>query len=228
MDEKEKLITVTGKGNIHVVPDVTRIELLLVSLHDTYQEAYAQGKGDVDKLTDIMKRVHLPKTHPKTTCFDIEKETVAEYDKYKNYKGEKFLGFKLEHKVIINLGMDNMKLNSIVNLIGQELKQAEISIGYSVKDPRPFELKMLERAAKDALEKASIMARACGCRLGAVKTIDYSEQEVHIYSQARQIHCADEASCCEPASLDITPEDFSVSDSVTIVWYLSDDVKNQE
>ncbi|MDD6378917.1 MAG: SIMPL domain-containing protein [Prevotella sp.] len=44
MEEKEEIITVTGKGNIHVVPDVIRMELSLVSLHDTYQEAYAQGK----------------------------------------------------------------------------------------------------------------------------------------------------------------------------------------
>lgn len=32
----EKLITVTGKGAIHVVPDVTRVELTLQSIHDTW------------------------------------------------------------------------------------------------------------------------------------------------------------------------------------------------
>ena len=69
----------------------------------------------------------------------------------------------------------------MVRLIGQRLKQAEINIGYTVKDPRPFQLKMLERAVKDAKEKAAIMAKACGCQLGKVKTIDYSVQELHIY-----------------------------------------------
>lgn len=71
MEEKEKIITVTGKGNIHVVPDVIRIDLLLVSLHDTYQEAYAQGKDNTEKLTAIMKELGLPKT----IRFDIEKQT---------------------------------------------------------------------------------------------------------------------------------------------------------
>ena len=71
MEEKEKIITVTGKGNIHVVPDVIRMELLLVSLHDTYQEAYAQGKDNTEKLTAIMKELGLPKTLPKTIRFDI-------------------------------------------------------------------------------------------------------------------------------------------------------------
>ena len=56
------------------------------------------------------------------------------------------------------------------------LKQAEISIGYTVRDPRPSQLKMLERAVKDAKEKATIMAKACDCKLGLVKEIDYSVQ----------------------------------------------------
>lgn len=187
MEEKEKIITVTGKGNIHVVPDVIRIDLLLVSLHDTYQDAYAQGKDNTEKLTAIMKELGLPKTLPKTIRFDIEKQTQTEYDKYHNYKGEKFLGFQLDHRVKIDISMDTVLLNSIVKLIGRELKQAEINIGYTVKDQRSAELKMLQRAVKDAKEKASIMAETCGCKLGPVKSMDYSEQEIHIYSQARQI-----------------------------------------
>lgn len=222
---EEKLITVTGKGNIHVVPDVTRLELSLVSLHDTYEDTYAQAKSNTDKLTGIMNELSLPKTLPKTIRLDIEKKTQSEYDKYNHYKGEKFLGFELDHHVKIDIGMDNVLLNSIIKLIGKNLKQAEINIGYTVKDPRPSELKMLERAVKDAKEKASVMAAAAGCKLGLVKDIDYSEHEIHIYSQARQIHDAKEAACCEPESLDITPDDLSVSDSVTVVWYLSNDVK---
>lgn len=83
---------------------------------------------------------------------------------------------------------------------------------------------MLERAVKDAKEKAEIMAKACGCKLGLVKSIDSSDQEPHIYSQARTLHKPDEAVCSTPESLDITPEDLSASDEVTVVWYLSNDV----
>ena len=224
----EKLITVTGNGAIHVVPDVTRVELSLVSLHDSYEQAYAQAKSDTDKLKDIMLELKLDTALPKTKSLDIEKKTQNEYDKYNHYKGEIFLGFELNHSVKIDLGMDNVLLNNLVRLIGRELKQAEISIGYTVKDPRPFELKMLERAVKDAKEKASIMAKACGCKLGLVKQIDYSVHELHIYSQARNIHEADEALCCEPSSLDIHPDDLAASQNVTVVWYLSNGVKSEK
>ncbi len=224
----EKLITVTGNGAIHVVPDVTRVGLSLVSLHDSYEQAYAQAKSDTDKLKNIMLELKLDTALPKTKSLDIDKKTQSEYDKHNHYKGEIFLGFLLNHNVKIDLGMDNVLLNNLVRLIGRELKQAEISIGYTVKDPRPFELKMLERAVKDAKEKASIMAKACGCKLGLVKQIDYSVHELHIYSQARNIHEADEALCCDPSSLDIHPDDLVASQNVTMVWYLSNGVKTEK
>lgn len=221
----ERLITVTGKGYIHAKPDVTRLELTLQSLHDTYEEAYAQAKSNADKLNKVMKDVALDITLPKTIRLDIDKKTQREYDKFGNYKSEKFVGFMLDHKVKIDLGMDNVLLNKVVKLIGKSLKQAEINIGYTVRDSRPSQLKMLERAVKDAKEKATAMANACGCKLGLVKEINYSVQELHIYSQARQIHGADEAICCNEESLDITPDDLAVSDEVTVVWYLSNNVK---
>lgn len=220
----EKLITVTGKGYIHAKPDVTRLELTLQSLHDTYEEAYVQAKSNTEKLNKVMTEVALDITLPKTIRLDIDKKTQREYDKFGNYKSEKFVGFMLDHKVKIDLGMDNVLLSKVVKLIGKSLKQAEINIGYTVRDSRPSQLKMLERAVKDAKEKATIMANACDCKLGLVKEINYSVQELHIYSQARQIHGADEAICCNEESLDITPDDLAVSDEVTVVWYLSNNV----
>lgn len=216
----EKTISVTGRGGIHVEPDVTRIELSLISLHDTYEEAYNQVKGDTEKLQNIMSEVKLPKSQPKTVRLDIDKKTIAEYDKFNNYKGEKFIGFQLTHIVKIDLGMDNIILNSIIRSIGKHLKQAEINIGYTVKDSRPAQLKMLERAVKDAKVKAEIMATASGCKLGDCLSIQYELRDLFIYSQARKIHETEEACNCTTDSLDIIPDDLAASDTVNVIWEL--------
>lgn len=224
---EEKLITVTGKGGIHVVPDVTRLSLTLKSIHETYEEAYRQAQANTDSLSKIMEETGLEKNKPKTIRLDIDKKTKTEYDKYGHYKDEKFIGFELDHRVKIDLGMDNELLSKIVRLIGRYLKQAEMEIGYTVRDPRPAQLKMLERAVKDAKEKAAIMAKACNCKLGLVKEINYAIHEVHIYSQARMIHEASEALGCNPNSLDIHPDDLVAEDNVTVKWYLSNNVKEE-
>ncbi len=217
---EENFIKVQGNGTIHVVPDITRLELKLTSLHETYKEAYTQMKENTDALVKIMDKAGLATTLPKTIHLDIEKQTRPQYDEHHNRIGDIFVGFCLYHRVKIDLGMDNILLNKVVKLIGECLKQAEIDIGYTVRDPRSSKLQMLERAVKDAKEKAEIMTKACGCHLGAVKNIDYSWQEVHIYSKARTLHGADEAVFCNPESLDITPDDLMASDDVTVEWYL--------
>lgn len=221
----QKVISVSGRGAIHVVPDVTRVQLTLQSLHDSYEDAYAQAKTNTEKLAKIMEEVKLDSKLPKTTRMDIDKKTINEYDDHGHFTNTKFLGFALDHRVKLDIGMDNILLNNIVQRIGKLLKQAEINIGHTVKDIRPLRLKMLDRAVKDAKEKAEVMTAACGCKLGLVKNIDYSVQELHIFSEARIIHGADEAVGCNPESLDITPDDLEVSDTVTVEWYLSNNVK---
>ncbi len=216
-----------GNGAIHVVPDVTRLTLSLVSMHDSYEEAYSQAKANTDLLSQIMNEEDLPTTLPKTTCLDIEKKFKPEYDSHHNHVGDKFVGFCLDHRVKIDIGMDNVLLSRVVKHIGQLLRQAEIEIGYTQRDPRPSQLRMLERAVKDAKEKAEIMARACECSLGKVKKIDYSWQKIHVYSQARQIHGSEEALGCNPESLDITPDDLAVSDDVKVEWYLHQDTGDE-
>ncbi len=220
---EEQFIKVQGNGAIHVVPDVTRIEVRLSSLHEDYQEAYEQMRDNVAMLSKIMTEVGLAATMPKTIRLDIDKETRPEYDSHRNHIGDQFVGFRLDHRVKIDLDMDTVLLNNIVRLIGERLKQAELNIGYTVRDPRPSQLRMLERAVTDAKDKAEIMAKACGCSLGAVKNINYSWQKLHVYSQARALHSAEEACYCNVESLDITPDDLAVSDDVTVEWYLTQD-----
>lgn len=218
MNENERTITVTGQGGIHVVPDVTRLDIFLISIHDSYEEAYVQASMNTETMNRIMTEAELDTKLPKTKSLDIEKETQNEYDKHHNYIGEKFIGFKLSHIIKIDLGMDNAIISKVVKLIGQKLKQAEINIGYTVRDPRPCQLRMLERAVKDAKEKAEIMVKACGSELGTLRNIDYSFHEFHIYSQARNIHDSMDAMCCNEESLDINPDDLAVSDSVRVTW----------
>ena len=225
--ETEKIITVTGRGNIHVVPDVTRVRIMIVSLFDTYQIAYKMASANLKDVGEVLIHCGLEKSLAKTISFDIEKQF---HDIYKNghYTGEKeFLGYCLRQTIKIDLGMDNVLLAKLIKGFGERLTDVEISIDYTVRDPRPHQLKMIERAVKDATEKARIMAQAAGCNLGLVKSIDYSETEVHIYSQARNVHECSEAKGCTADSLDITPDDLCAGEDVTVTWYLSN-AKNKE
>lgn len=216
----EKTIKVTGKGTIHVVPDVTRLTVEIHNIFNTYKETYANAKENAGWMVKILEYNQIDGKLAKTKRLDISDNMVSEYDEDGNHIGYKKDGYKLSQELKIDLGMDNVLLNKIIKGVGKFIKNAQIDIGYTVKDPRPSQLKMLERAVKDAHEKARIMAAAAGCTLGDVYSIDYSHEDIHIYSQARNIHSVEEAKACSPESLDITPDDLAVSDEVNVVWYL--------
>lgn len=219
--QDEKIIRVTGKGTVHIAPDVTRVNILVNSIGRTYPELYQRAQLNLQELGNIVEKHGLSKNLPKTLRFNIERNEERKYDEKGNFIGYEFNGYELKQEIKIDLGMDTKILSSIVQQIGQLLYDAEINIGYTVKEPRPAELRMLEKAVKDATEKAEIMSKAAGCKLGLVKEIDYSEQHIEIYSQVREMKCGEEAMCADASSLDIHPDDLAGTQNVTITWYLS-------
>lgn len=213
-------ISVTGRGSIHVVPDVTRIEVRVEGVFDTYEQAYQKAKDNSSWMVKILEYNKLSGKLCKTIRLDISDHKVSQYDDDDHYIGEINQGYDLTMILKIDIGIDNVMVNNLVRGVGKFISGAQINIGYTVQDPRPTQLKMLERAVKDAAEKASIMAAAAGCELGDVSEIQYERQDIHIYSQARNIHSNKEAMASTSDSLDITPEDLVFSDDVNVVWEL--------
>ena len=216
----DNTITVTGRGSIHVVPDVTRLEVTVRGVFETYDVAYAKAKDNSAWMVKILEYNKLNGKLAKTKNLDISEHYVTKYDKYGKVTGSEKDGYSLHQEIKIDLGMDNVLLNKIIRGVGKFIAGAQINVGYTVQDPRPHQLKMLERAIKDATEKATIMASAAKCKLGDVNSINYSRQDIHVYSQARNIHSNEEAMSCNAESLDITPDDLVVSDDVTVIWEL--------
>ena len=220
--EKNSRIKVTGKGSIHVVPDVTRLRVMIDRVFKTYDEAYKQAKENARWIAEILEYNKKSGKLAKTIRFDITEHTVSKYDSKNNYIGQVKDGYDLDQCFKIDLGIDSVLLNKIIRGVGKFIPGAQVRVGYTILDPRPFQLKMLERAIKDATEKAKIMALAAGCKLGSVSSIKYGQQELEIYSEARNIHSNEEAMACNSSSLDITPDDLSMNDTVDVEWELEE------
>lgn len=217
-DMEERTITVTGRGGVHIVPDVTRVKVSVSAVRPEYGDCYEVAKENNAQLSRIMVMMRLDPKLPKTTRLDISQHYRNVNDKYGHYDHREPDGFELSQSIKIDLGIDNELLSKLVKCIGSLMTGVEIQIGYTVMDPRPAQMKMLERAVKDAKEKARIMVAAAGCQLGPVMSITYAWRELEVYSQARAIHSSEEARVCCSESLDISPDDLAASDDVTVVW----------
>ena len=217
MIEKAR-ISVQGKGAIHVVPDVMRIEVNVQSVFPDYKSAYRQARENFGWMVKILEYNKKPGKLAKTIRFDISDHVVPVYDDDGNVIDHAKQGFDLRQCIKVDLPVDSVLANCIVKGVGKFIPDAQIEVGYTLQDPRPSQLKMLARAVFDAKEKAKLMVEAAECRLGAVVKIDYRYQDIHTYSQARNIHSNSEAKASTADSLDITPDDLVMSDTVDVIF----------
>lgn len=215
-------ISIQGKGSIHVVPDVTRITISINHHGKTYKEVYAKGKENSEWIRKILEFNKKPGNLAKSLYFDVSEHTINVYDDEGSDEIVDVVkdGFDLSQRVKIDLPINNVLVNNIVRGVGKFIPNAQVSIGFTVQDLRPYQLKMLKRAVGDAKEKAEIMAEAAGSKLGKVLEIDYNFSHIDTYSQARNIHSTEEAKESTADALDITPDDMVISDRVDVVFEL--------
>ncbi len=213
-------ISVQGIGRVHIVPDVTRLKVIVQQWFESYQKAYASAQENTTWMVKILEYNKKPGSLSKTIRFDIEDHIENEFDDDGNFIGKKKNGYLLEQILKIDLPIDNKLVNNIVRGVGKFIPSAQIRILYRVQDERPALLKVLSRAMKDAREKAKIMAESGGCTLGKILSVEYGNNHMCIESEARYIHSNLEAKSVSTSSLDITPDDLSFSDTVDVVWQL--------
>ena len=151
-----RTIAVTGKGSIHVIPDVTRLEAIIESVFKTYDDAYQQAKENSKWMVQILEYNHKSGKLAKTIRLDITDHTISEYDDDDHYIGQIKDGFDLNQRFKIDLGMDTVLLNKIIRGIGKYIPGAQISIGYTVQDPRPSQLKMQLKKQQSWLKQLAV------------------------------------------------------------------------
>ncbi|MBQ1729718.1 MAG: SIMPL domain-containing protein, partial [Oscillospiraceae bacterium] len=129
----------------------------------------------------------------------------------------RFTGYRATESLKLELGLDNKLLGELLTAVSAASAHPEINVRFSVKDKTKLKDRLISRAVKDSARKAKILCEAADVELGEVMTINYSFREPEIisptaYNRGVGLMEAKAAMC------DITPEDVSLTDSVTVLW----------
>lgn len=220
--EDTKIIRVTGRGQIRVKPDMTRITLTLGDFYPEYDETLRHSAQDTDQLKDILESHGFGKEELKTLSFQVD----PQYESYKKngiFK-QRLTGYKFRHVMKVEFESDNDRLGKILYALANCPAKPEFGISYTVKDPEAVKNEMLGKAVTDAMDKAAVLSAAAGVKLKEIRSIDYSwgeiDFEVRPMSRAvcaapREMYAAEES---DDYILNIEPDDIQASDTVTVVW----------
>ncbi|MBQ6274421.1 MAG: SIMPL domain-containing protein [Oscillospiraceae bacterium] len=213
-----RTIRVTGKGQLSLAPDLTRITMTLEGLCPEYSETLRRSSEDTEALRELLSRFGFARSDLKTLNFsvDAEYESIQERGSYK----QRFVGYRFHHSMKVEFDSDNQRLGKLLYALANAPVKTEFRITYTVKDPESAKNELLGRAVKDAAAKAAVLAEAAGLSLGAIQSIDYSFGELifDVQPMNRMLMADRSLSAKESYDLNIEPDCIQVSDTVTLVW----------
>ena len=217
-----RTIRVTGKGQLRVKPDMTRITLSLEGLYPEYGEALRRSAEDTEKIKDLLMGLGFARTDLKTLNFNVD----TEYESYqeKNTYKRRFVGYKYHHQMKVEFDSDNDRLGRVLYALAKCPLQPEFRLSYTVKDPEAAKNELLGKAVADAQAKALVLTQAANVALKDIQSIDYSWAQINfeVEPMSRMLMTEDcAAKGVKSYDIDIEPDDIQVSDTVTILWEIA-------
>lgn len=220
-----RTIRVTGKGQIRVKPDMTRITMTLEGLYPDYSETLRRSSEDTEALKDVLSDFGFQRPDLKTLNFSVD----TEYEGYREnevYK-QRFVGYRFRHIMKVEFESDNDRLGRILYALANCSIDPEFRISYFVKDQEAAKNLLLGKAVTDAKEKAAVLTQAGGVTLKEIQNIDYSWGEIDFeFRPMNDDILAEPLRRAAPMAsksydLDIEPDDIEVSDTVTVIWEIA-------
>lgn len=213
----ERKIRVTGKGKISIKPDLIRLNIKASDVLKKYEDCINKSSKSIKELRKIIENSGLNPNDLKTTEFSVDTEYKSYYEN-DIYKRE-FQGYEYVHNLYINFPNDNDLLGKVLYELSKSKTDYEFSINYTVKDIESAKNKLLAKAVEDSKTKASILAKASEVLLGEIISIDYSWDEIEVFSKPIDNFVINKAqSFGSEIDIDIEADDINMSDTVTVVW----------
>ena len=166
----EKLLKVTGKGNIKVVPDLTVISVTLSKTESTYKKALESSNKESKILKGLLNEVGIKDKDIKTKKFNIEPHYAYYKDKYNESKS-KVDGYTFQNKMEFRFDIDNKLLGKVLYQLTKCTTSSNVDISYSFKDVEGAKNLLLKSAVEDAVKKANILAEVSKVELLGINSI---------------------------------------------------------
>ncbi len=215
----ERTIIVKGVGSVSVKPDYIVLTLSIEEKDKSYEKAVDGAARKIDLLEDTAQRVGFEKGTLKTISFNVS--TQYENVKAKNGTYQRvFAGYGCFYHLKLSFDFDSSQLAAVLTAIADSGANPELNISFTVKDPAKVSEELLASASNNAREKAEILSRAAGVKLGQLIRIDYNWSELNIVSPTRYEleDCAMPMMAKSCRAPEIEPDDIDLHDTATFIW----------
>ena len=218
-----KTIRITGRGQIRVTPDKTRIMIALNDVCEEYAQALEKASKERATLQEVLRGFGFADSDLKTLNFNVD----PEYEGYQEdgiWK-QKFKGYRYYHQLKLEFASDNDKLGKVLYAMAASGLTPEFSIGFFASDPEAVRNELLADAVADAKAKAEALTAAAGVTLGEIQSIDYAKADLNLAVNTMRMPMMAKGAmieeACDSYDMDVQPDDIELTDTVTILWEIA-------
>lgn len=211
----KRTIAVKGVGTASSKPDFVTLSFRISYTDMDYKNAVNGANRRVSALENAVVGIGFDKTDLKTLSFNVNTEHKSVKQENGDYN-RVFAGFSCVYGMKLSFDFNSQRLSETLTAIAESAFDSEIDVNFTVKNPEAVKAELLKSAAKNAREKAEILAEASGVTFGELLAINYDWTDIVFASETR--YCRSECVKYDMAMPEFTPDDIESSDSATFVW----------
>lgn len=163
--DRAPTLTVTGQGQISVVPDMAVISMGVVHVADTARDAMAQVSTDAQALLDVLADAGVEDRDVQTAQLRVN---PVRSNGASTPRG--ITGFEAQTRVSARL-RDLERVGTVLDRVLEAGGNTFGGLQFEVQDPATAEAEARAAAVRDAMEKAAQLSAAAGLTLGPILLI---------------------------------------------------------
>ncbi|MEI6835800.1 MAG: SIMPL domain-containing protein [Candidatus Falkowbacteria bacterium] len=175
--------SVVGSGTVYAKADIANIEVgLKTDTKKTAAEATTESNDKMNKIVNELKKLNIEDKDIKTSNYSLN----PVYN-WTNVKGQELVGYEVTQTLTLKI----RDLNRIGDVIAKTTEQGANQIGninFTIDDEFALKNQARELAIAKAQEKAMLIAKQSGMKLGEVKSVYENAEPVVspiMYSNAK-------------------------------------------
>jgi len=172
-DVQKNVVSVVGKGELSIKPDIVYLSIGVDTTAATAQEAQKTNAAKIQKINTLLKGTwKIADKDIQSTQFYVQ----PNYS-YSEKEGQQVKGYNANHTLLVSY----RDLSKVGELLDAASAAGANNIGnarFSVEDTSAFEAQVIEKAMANADAKAGAIAKAAKRSLGQVITVSQNDGNV--------------------------------------------------
>lgn len=211
-ENRQKAVTVNGKGVTSVAPDMATINLAVVTSNKNVSAAVEENAALMEKVQSALIGIGIKNEDFATANYNMYQETI-----YNNTNGSSTKGdYRVSNNLLVtvrNLDLVGSVIDTAVNAGVNQL----YDVNFTSSDTQEAVQDARKLAMTNAYEAATVLAQSVGMKLGKVISISENNEPYPMYESMPR---ANDMMSVKSARTALNPGAKEISISVTVMYEL--------